>query len=98
MDETRRKFLAFAAATPFAVLAGSRALAADASCYNPAALPSSQKSMRESLEFREVTADPKKHCSLCAFYTATAEGCGTCQLLSGPVTANSYCSSWAAKG
>lgn len=98
MDKNRRIFLGLAAAAPFAAISAGRALAADAACYNPEALPSAQKSLRTSLEFVEVTADPKKHCSLCAFYTETAPGCGNCQLLSGPVTANSFCSSWAAKG
>lgn len=99
MDKSRRTFLAFAAVTPFAVLASGRALAADSSCYNPAALPSAQKSMRDSLEFKGVSNDPKRHCSLCAFYKETAPGCGTCELLTGgPVSANSVCDSWAAKG
>ena len=100
MKPSRRNFLALAAGAPLALLAAGRTRAADApACYDPAALPFSQKSQRRSLGYLEVSADPKKHCGACAFFTAAAQGgCGTCQLLSGgPVRADAVCGSFAAK-
>ena len=91
----RRGLLAMAALAPFALLSAARAAAA---CYDPAALPLSQKSRRRSLGYTDVSADPAKRCGLCAYFTAGDGGCGTCQLLSGgPVSAASGCTSFAAR-
>lgn len=92
----RRKFLTLAAASPLIALGASRALAEDAACYDPAALPMSQKGLRRSMEFVAVSTDPQKRCELCAFFTGAA-GCGKCQILNGPVAAASYCASYAPK-
>lgn len=99
MDQTRRAFLALAAAAPFALstLAAAAEPAAPA-CYDPAKLPLSQKSMRRSLGYVEASPDPRKRCGLCAFFTGTQAGCGTCALLSGnPVNAGGVCNSFAPK-
>lgn len=97
MTTDRRRFLGLAAAAPLAALA-TRAMAADAPCFDPAALPGGQQGLRKSLGFMAVSTDPAKHCGLCAFYKAGQGNCGTCQILSGgPVSANSLCSSFAAK-
>ena len=97
MNADRRHFLTIAALVPFAGLAASRALADATACYDPASLPFSQKGMRRSLQFVAVAPDPSKHCGLCSFYSQTKSGCGTCQLLSGPVEAASFCASYAPK-
>jgi hypothetical protein len=92
---SRRALLGFAAAAPLGALA-ARAQPAAPVCYDPAKLPASQRSLRRALGFRDTSTDPVKHCGICAFFTATKGGCGTCQLLSGgPVTAASVCNSWA---
>ena len=100
MNENRRHFLAKAGIASLALLAARGAVAQDApaACYDPAALPLSQKTRRRSLGYVDASADPKQHCSLCAFFTAGQAGCGTCQILSGgPVSAGGLCSSFAAK-
>lgn len=100
MTGSRRRFLGLAAGAPLALFLTDRARAADApACYDPAALPFSQKSRRRSLGYVEVSADPKKHCGACSFFTAAVQnGCGTCQLLGGgPVRADAMCNSFAAK-
>ena len=100
MTGSRRNFLALAAGAPLALFAAGRTRAADApACYDPAALPFSQKNRRRSLGYVEVSADPGKHCGACAFFTAATQGgCGTCQLLGGgPVRADAVCNSFAAK-
>jgi len=74
------------------------ATAADKVCADPATLDSGAKSMRSSLNYVDTAPDPSKACSLCAFFQASAEGCGTCQLLNGPVNSKGHCDSWGAKG
>lgn len=97
MGKSRREILAFAGMMPLLALS-QRAFAADTACYDPASLPMAQKSLRRSLTFAEVSANPKQKCGLCAFFTATKGNCGTCQMLSGnPVTALGICSSFAPK-
>lgn len=92
---TRRGLLMLAFGAPAAAYAASAA--AQAACVDLDALPSSQKSMRNSMGFRMVSDDPKRHCSGCAFFTAAAAGCGKCGLLSGgAVPADGRCDSWAA--
>lgn len=91
---TRRALLMLAIAAPAAGYAAGAAAAG--ACVDLDALPSAQKSMRSSLGFRMVSEDPKRHCSGCAFFTATDGGCGKCTLLSGGVVPpDGRCDSWA---
>ena len=96
---SRRRFIGMAALVPLAGFAARSAqAAAPAACYDPAALPRAQKSLRRSLGYEEKSADAKRKCSLCAFYTAAQGDCGTCQMLSGgPVNGGGVCNSFAAK-
>ena len=98
MSIDRRRFLAFTAAAPLLVLGIGGVGAQTATCYDPAALPLSQKNRRRSLGYVEPSADPARRCAGCAFFTAGAVGCGTCGLLSGPVNAGAVCSSFAPRG
>jgi hypothetical protein len=99
MDLTnRRRFLGLAAATPLVALGvASAARAQTAACYSPDALPLSQKSRRRSLGYVETSGDPKKHCALCSFFTASQPACGSCTLLGGAVNAGAVCNSFSAK-
>lgn len=93
--------LGLAGAMPLAMLGVSSGLrAADApTCFDPGALTASAKSLRQALGFVTPAPDPARACGGCAFFSATQNGCGTCGLLSGgPVTAKSWCRSWAKKG
>lgn len=97
MTVSRRNLLALIALAPLGI-AGARAQSAPA-CYDPAALPASQKGIRKALGFQDVSSDPTKRCAGCAFFAGTKPGCGTCALLSsGPVSAASVCNSFARKG
>ena len=94
---SRRSFLALAGSVPFAV-AGLSSAAYAATCYDPNALPLSQKSRRRALGYVDQSTDPAKKCGGCAFFTATEPGCGKCQLFSGgPVNAGGVCRSYAPK-
>ena len=97
---SRRRLIGLAAAAPLlaAGFAAARAEDGPAICVNLDTLPASQKGMRRSIGFKLQSPDPKKHCSLCTFFTGTAGGCGKCQLLSGgAVAATNVCDSFAAK-
>lgn len=97
MTIDRRRFLTLAAiGVPLATLAIGTAQAA--ACYDPAALPLSQRNRRRSLGYVEAAADAAKRCLGCAFFTAGAAGCGTCALLNGPVNAGASCNSFAPRG
>lgn len=92
---TRRGLLALALAAPAAAYA-ARAAAAPGVCVDLDALPSGQKSMRQSLNFKLVS-DDNRRCSSCAFFTAADGDCGKCQILGGPAPAQGRCDSWAAR-
>ena len=96
----RRRLCALATAAPLLLLGlGSTATAAETACFNPQALPASQKRMRATLGFKPLSPDPKRKCGSCTFFAPSGGGCGKCALLSGgPVAAASVCDSWAAKG
>lgn len=97
MDENRRRFLALAAVAPVAAIGiGRLAPARAATCADPASLPAAQKSLRASLDFELVSKEPGKRCGLCAFYQGKGD-CEMCQILTSPVSAQSICSSFAAK-
>jgi hypothetical protein len=98
MSIDRRRFLAFTAAAPLLVLGIGGVGAQTAICYDPAALPLSQKNRRRSLGYVEASTDPAKRCAACTFFTAGATGCGTCALLGGPVNAGALCNSFAPRG
>ncbi|MCX7863876.1 MAG: high-potential iron-sulfur protein [Novosphingobium sp.] len=99
MNSRRRSILALIGLAPATMLL-ARSLSAQTvtACYDPASLPHSQKSRRRSLGFIETGPIAARRCGNCIFFTATsASGCGTCQLLNGPVTALSTCNSFAAR-
>jgi hypothetical protein len=98
MNPSRRRFLTLASTAPLVALSFGAAAQA-AVCYDPNTLPLSQKSRRRTLGYVDLSTDPVKKCGGCAFFTATAPGCGKCALLSGgPVNATGVCRSFAPRG
>lgn len=102
MIASRRQLLgqavAVAGAASVGLFLGCDAFAQSAApaCYDPASLPFTQKSRRKSLGYVEASSDPARQCGVCAFFTATATGCGSCQMLSGgPVNGGGVCNSFA---
>ena len=68
-----------------------------ASCTDPDDLSGADLALRKSVEYTDLSSDAKKTCLGCAFFKAGAGGCGTCQILSGFVSAAGHCTSWSAK-
>ena len=93
MISRRRVLVAGAAA-----LASARTAAADKVCADPAKLDDGQKSLRDSLNYVEQSPDPSKTCKDCGFFQPASDGCGSCQIFSGPANANGRCDSWGPKG
>ncbi len=83
-----------------ATVGSAAALAGEAKkvCADPKTMDSGQKSIREALNYVEKSKDPAKTCSACGFFQATADGCGTCMIFTGPANAEGFCESWSAKG
>ena len=71
--------------------------AAAAACFDLQSLP--DLPLRQSLNFKVVSKDPKRTCAACAFFTAgQPASCGACAIFSnGPTTSGSVCDSWSDK-
>ena len=81
-----------------AVLVIAPACARMASAAESCAEPGSE-SLRSSLNYSSVSADPSKACGGCGFYTGdeSRQGCGNCVIMSGPVDETGVCDSWAGR-
>ena len=67
-------------------------------CTDETGLSDAEKSMRTTLQYSDVSADPSKTCDGCALYTQGPAGkCGGCTLLKGPIHPKGTCTSWAKK-
>lgn len=83
------------------VATAGTAVAAEAKlCADPKAMDGGQKSIRMSLNYVEMAADPTMACGKCGFFAADAAnaGCGQCMIFTGPANAMGHCDSWAPKG
>lgn len=99
----RRRFLAHGLNAPLVagaawLLAGcNKQTQQGAACVDDAALTSSERSLRASLQYTDVTNDPSRRCDGCAFFKSDSASCGHCEMLSGIVSASGHCTSWSAK-
>lgn len=71
-------------------------------CVDAEALTTGQASLRASFHYAARSpAGEAKQCAGCQFFTpsdaADATGCGTCQILQGPVNGRGACDSWSAR-
>lgn len=74
-----------------------RPVSAEEVCADPTKLDSGASALRASLNYVEQSPDPAKSCAACAFFTAGAGGCGSCQILGGPANSKGHCDSWGPK-
>jgi hypothetical protein len=63
------------------------------SCTDVSKLTEVQKSTRTSLGYEDISREPGKTCVKCSQYTEppSADQCGGCKVLPGPVHPNGYC-------
>ncbi|WP_439108163.1 high-potential iron-sulfur protein [Congregibacter sp.] len=66
-------------------------------CADPEDMTSAQESVRKTLRYTELSSDPAKTCSGCAFFSGAAGGCGSCGIFDGnAVNPAGFCDSWSA--
>jgi hypothetical protein len=89
----RRKFIARGVQACALICAGTSARAA---CVDAEELSGSVQSMRESMEYTDVAADPKQACKGCLYFKPAKAGddCAHCEVLASPVSATGHCVSW----
>lgn len=92
----RRSLLTFGVRLSLAVAFAS-GIAAGAECADPDDLSGADVALRKSVEYTDFSTDDKKTCRGCMFFKAGTSGCGTCQILSGRVSAAGHCTSWSAR-
>ena len=66
-------------------------------CADPNMMTSAEESVRRTLKYTELSPDPSKVCTGCAFFHVPAQvgGCGTCEMFAGkPVNPGGHCDSW----
>jgi hypothetical protein len=66
-------------------------------CVDMEHLDAGARSIRESLNYVEKSADPAKTCAACGFFEANGDGCGNCMIFTATANANGFCDSWSAK-
>ena len=68
-------------------------------CNEPGQLSNSEKNMRASLGYVDVSSVSDQVCSGCQYFSddRAAAGCGSCELLPGGVSSEGRCDSWSAR-
>jgi hypothetical protein len=97
VDAGRRWLLTLGIRLALAMALDDGKTEAAASCTDPDDLSGADVALRKSVEYTDFSSDDKKTCRGCAFFKAGAGGCGTCQILSGLVSAAGHCTSWSAR-
>jgi hypothetical protein len=89
---TRRELLAgtvhVLAVLPAIAVAGCKGRV---SCADTSGLAPADAKARSDQNYLDTTPDPNKACSSCSHWIASAEGCGGCAVLKGPINANGTC-------
>jgi hypothetical protein len=96
-DAGRRLLLMLGIRVALAVAFVNGRAAAAAGCTDPDNLSGADVALRRSVDYTDFSSDDKKTCRRCGFFKAGTGGCGTCQILSGLVSAAGHCTSWSAR-
>jgi hypothetical protein len=73
------------------------AFAATAECTDPDDLSGADVALRKAVDYTDLSLDEKTTCRGCAFFKLGTGECGTCQIVSGLVSARGHCTSWSAR-
>jgi hypothetical protein len=93
--EVLKRSLIVLAAAPILGACGS----SGPDCSSTAGLDPTAIANRTTQQYVEHSVRASSHCSSCRFYTAgAAGGCGTCQLIAGPINPDGYCNLFSAAG
>jgi hypothetical protein len=66
-------------------------------CTDVAGLSADDAQARVTLGYSDSAANPNKTCIKCQQFIATAEGCGSCKVLKGPIHPSGTCKVYALK-
>lgn len=68
-------------------------------CTDTSGLKPDEVAARNSLAYVDQTPDPAKPCDACVQYVAapSADACGSCKVVKGPINPKGNCKVWAAK-
>lgn len=73
-------------------------LFASATRADPSCVESTSESLRMSMLYQDPAANSEVSCQTCGYFTAHEEGgCGSCTLMSGPVSRTAHCEGWGPK-
>ena len=95
-DAGRRALLTFGIRVSLAIAFAHGSTVVAESCTDPDDLSGADLALRKSVEYTDLSSDDKKTCRGCTFFKTGTGGCGTCQILSGRVSAAGHCTSWSA--
>jgi hypothetical protein len=88
-----RRLLLQKGASLLAVLGGAACQKGPQSCTDVSKLTNEQRTTRSTLGYEDFSREAGKNCVKCSQYTEppSADQCGTCKVLPGPVHPNGYC-------
>lgn len=100
-EVNRRQFLERAAMigaglSAAALLGGCKAGGGGTDCSDVSALSETELASRTTSNYVERSPHAAKTCANCALYTGTADSCGVCSVVRGPIKAAGYCDLWVA--
>jgi hypothetical protein len=93
----RRSLLTFGIRVSLALAFAHGRTAVAETCTDPDDLSGADVALRKSVEYTDLSSDDRKTCRGCTFFKTGTGGCGTCQILSGRVSAAGHCTSWSAR-
>jgi hypothetical protein len=70
----------------------------ESACNSADALTNQEKSARAALRYVDQSSDTQRVCANCRFFKAPEAGasCGGCEVVTGPIAPQGYCTVWAA--
>jgi hypothetical protein len=103
-DKVSRRFLlessaAFGALAVLGTAVGCNKPPARLACTDTSGLAPGDVAVRTSLGYVDASVEPGKACSKCQQFvpSASANACGTCKVVKGPINPSGYCKSFVAK-
>lgn len=93
----RTVFLSVVASVPAGLL--SACGGGELECTDESALSSSERDARRAARYEDRSRDADRTCSQCSLYqAASAETCGSCTVVRGPINPHGSCSLFVARG
>jgi hypothetical protein len=94
-----RQSAVFGVVAAFGAVACGKEKHAALSCTDTSSLSSADVQLRTVLAYADISTEPGKSCALCLQFipAPTADACGTCKIVKGPINPKGNCKSFVAK-